>query len=93
MSNPRKTRIKINTLADGTLEYTPQHKGWLFWYDFNDYDGYSPFAHTNARWYAQSSTTLESAQFQIDNYIEAFHKEGARRKDSAITKTEYVKYP
>lgn len=93
MSKPRKTRIKINTLADGTLEYTPQHKGWLFWYDFDDSDGISMFVHTNPIGYRQNSTSLISAQTQIDEYIAAFHKEDIRRNGITITKTEYVKYP
>ena len=90
---PRQTRIKVNTLQDSSKEYTPQHKGWLYWYDFDDYDGKAYFSHTNPIHFQQSEKTLKSAQFQIDNYLEAFALEEARRVLSEVKKTEYIKYP
>lgn len=93
---PRQTRIKVNTLQDGSKEYIPQHKGWLFWYDFDDWDGQSAFSHTNAyhlRCHESLPKSLSLAQSQIDDYIEAFNREEALRIGSAVKKTEYIKYP
>jgi len=91
---PRQTRIKITTNVSGEVVYMPQHKGWIDWYDFDDYSGNSTLTHTNPWKFSHvSSTTLKSAQEQIDNYLEAFDKEEVKRNGSKVVKTEYVKYP
>lgn len=91
---PRKTRIKATTKSNGRKIYQAQHQS-LFgtWYNFTDLGGISPWAHTNAYGYSNTGTTLEDAQRQIDNYIEAFEREEIRRKGKDILAVEYIKYP
>lgn len=95
MNAPRPTRIKITTDKAGDKSYTPQHKGWLFWYNFGSFEGWSSLAHTNPMMYAQIGpyTDLKQAQGAIDAYITAFRKAEALRNLQTIVSTKYVKYP
>lgn len=94
---PRNTRIKVIEKTNGSTTwkvYIPQHQGFFGgWYDFNDHDAYSLLAHTNPYTYYNNGRSLNNAQKQIDDYIEAFEKEEIRRKGKDIVSVEYVKYP
>lgn len=94
MKKPAQTRIKITTDNAGVKSYTPQHKGWIFWYDFNDFDGYSG-SHTNPlkHCHRDSYSALASAQEAIDSYIVAFQEAEEFRSQKAVASVTYVKYP
>lgn len=97
----RKTRIKIETLADGTKRYTPQSRMSFVWYDFHDMDAYMsfievmgfvnqpvrPFNHKGR------CVTLKDAQDSIDSYVKAVDEYNDKVVKGKTAKVEYVKYP
>jgi len=91
---PRQTRIKkVVTSLSPEPQYIAQHKGWFFWYNFDDFDAYNPFTHTSPFIYLiHGEKTLDKAKKEIDNYIEAFNKKEAHRNRKTIS-VDYIKYP
>lgn len=91
---PNKTRIKVVTKSNGTKRFIPEHKPWLFWYEFNDFEGYSLIKHNpyGTSKYARF-TNLEEAQEVIDRYLKYVEDEEQKHKDKKSSRTEYIKYP
>lgn len=105
---PRKTRICKRTTAGGATEYYAQHKGWFFWYDFEDYEGNPWTEHTNPYTVTTELMCLDyklgeivylhnhsllAAQTQIDCYLESFDKKEKELRAKWCVKEEYIKYP
>lgn len=90
-----QTRIKIVTLSDGTEQFIAQHKPWLFWYNFSDFDGYSALKNANPYTvcYRDIHRTIEGAQNEINDYLEYFNEIQQREEVQNSKKVRYVKIP
>lgn len=92
---PNQTRIKIVTLSDGTEQFIAQHKPYLFWYDFDNFDGYSIWKNANPYTVRDRyiHRTIEGAQNEINDYLEYFNEIQQREEVQNSKKVRYVKYP
>lgn len=93
----RKTRIKKETKANGKVVYTAQYKAWVFWYEFNRYDGLdTPFI-SYMQYIKKTKEDLDGSERQakaiIDFYISYEKHTQASKIENKIVKTEYEDYP
>lgn len=96
----RKTRIKKEIKANGSIEYIPEYKYWFWWTSFADLYADSDVFNISVQWIKQKSDngeTLERNEAQckelIDFYVRQVKYQQACEIENAVVKTEYEKYP
>ena len=93
----RKTRIKKQTKANGSVIYSAQYKYGFWWTDFNDLYA----SHTMCKFFYDWATATsdeivwskKQAKDLIDYYIRKVKYEQASKIGNKIVKTEYEGYP
>lgn len=92
----RKTRIKKQTKANGSVVYSAQYKYGFWWADFNDLYA----SHKMWRFFYDWVTlqddvtwTEKQAKDLIDYYIRKVKHEQSSKIENKVIKTEYEGYP
>ena len=97
--NLRKTRIKKETKANGTVEYSAQYKYWFWWCDFHEFYADSEVKEIYGEWAKGEGNTAfpkrddEACRNLIDFYIRRVNHLQASSHENKVVKTECEKYP
>lgn len=95
----RRTRIKKETKANNTIEYSAQYKYWFWWCDFHEFYADSEVKEIYGEWAKMSKNkkftkgTDEMARHIIDFYVRRVKHLRARSCENKVVKIDYEKYP